>query len=114
MKISFKTLENTFLSVLTKRLFVPEAAILSGGKTSKNIGDHPIETDLSQVFISVDVERHLSKEQLNSIIEDSLSFMSEKNKSALYPGQRSLASRKFHLQNGIDIPHKIWSEITKL
>lgn len=90
------------------------AAILSGGKTSKNIGDHPIETDLSQVFISVDIEKHLSNEQLNSIIEESLSFMSEKNKSALYPGQRSLASRKFHLQNGIDIPHKIWSEITQL
>ncbi len=90
------------------------AAILSGGNTSKNIGDHPIETDLSQVFISVDIERHLSDEQLNSIIEDTLSFISEKNESALYPGQRSLANRKVHQKNGIDIPDEIWAEIRQI
>lgn len=90
------------------------AAILSGGNTSKNIGDHSVEKELSQVFISIDIQRHISEKQLHTIIEETLNFISHKNESARYPGQRSLSKRKFHLENGIEIPDEIWAEIIQL
>jgi len=90
------------------------AAILSGGKTSKEIGERSVEADLSQVFIAVNIERHLSQNQLNTLIEETLGFVTNQNESALYPGQRSMANRNHHMKNGVEIPREIWMEITGL
>lgn len=90
------------------------AAILSGGNTTKKIGDLSEETDLSQVFISVDINRHLGKEQVDSLIRETLEFIHNDNELALYPGQRSLRDRKNHLEHGVEIPSEIWEEIIKL
>ncbi len=70
------------------------AAILSGGNTASKIGELSDETDLSQVFISVDINRHLGKEQVNSLIRETLDFITDGNDLAQYPGQRSLRNRK--------------------
>ncbi|MEN8227512.1 MAG: 3-dehydro-L-gulonate 2-dehydrogenase [Bacteroidota bacterium] len=90
------------------------AAILSGGNTSKKIGEYPVETKLSQVFISIDIEKHLGKEQLNSLIGETVEFNSRQNESAQYPGQRSLKNRKYHMEHGMEIPNELWKEITHL
>ena len=90
------------------------AAILSGGNTTKNIGEYPEETNLSQVFIAINIERHLGEEQLNSLITETLGFITNLNESAQYPGQRSLRNRKYHLENCVEIPDEIWKEIIQL
>ena len=90
------------------------AAILSGGNTTKNIGEYPEETNLSQVFIAINIERHLGEEQLNSLINETLGFITYQNESAQYPGQRSLRNRKYHLENGVEIPDELWKEINQL
>ena len=90
------------------------AAILSGGNTTKNIGEYPEETNLSQVFIAINIERHLGEEQLNSLINETLDFITSQNESAQYPGQRSLRNRKYHLENGVEIPDELWKEINQL
>ena len=90
------------------------AAIISGGNTAKRIGELSEETDLSQVFISVDINRHLGKEQVNSLIRETLDFINSGNELAQYPGQRSLRNRKNNLEKGVEIPSEIWEEIIQL
>lgn len=90
------------------------AAILSGGNSTREIGKLPEETELSQVFIAVDINRHLGKVQLDSIVRETLDFISTQNEMAQYPGQRSLRNRKNHQENGVEIPEEIWMEIEQL
>jgi len=90
------------------------AGIISGGNTSRKIGEFNAETDLSQVFVSVDIERHMSSQQREKLVQETLAFIKENNPHARYPGQRSKEDRLTHLEKGIDIPDKLWSEILKL
>lgn len=90
------------------------AAILSGGNTSMKIAQLEAETKLSQVFIAVDLERHMNAEQREELVQETLNFINEHNEHARYPGQRSLEDRQKHLEKGIEIPLDLWSEILKL
>ncbi len=90
------------------------AAIIAGGNSTKKIGEQKTETNLSQVFISIDVERHLGREQLNQLVRETLSFNSMRNESAQFPGQRSLRNRNYHHEHGVEIPEEIWEEILQL
>ena len=90
------------------------AGILAGGNTSRQIGELSSETDLSQVFISVDIDRHLSPDQRTELLQESLSFLREHNPDARYPGQRSREDRTRQLKEGIPVPDELWSEIEKL
>lgn len=90
------------------------AAIIAGGNSTKKIGEQPAETNLSQVFICVDVERHLGREQLNALIKETLDYNATRNESSRFPGQRSLRNRNYHHENGVEIPDGIWQEINRL
>jgi 3-dehydro-L-gulonate 2-dehydrogenase len=90
------------------------AAILSGGNSTRHIGELPEETNLSQVFISVSVEHHLGEAQRKVLVEEALQFLTEENVSAQYPGQRVAETRKYHLKQGLEIPDEIWDEIKQL
>lgn len=90
------------------------AGIISGGNTTREIGELKSETDLSQVFMAVDIERHMTPEQRENLVEETLSFIKESNEQVRYPGQRSQEDRKAHHEKGVEIPEKIWSEILAL
>lgn len=90
------------------------AAILAGGNTSKKIGEKKIETDLSQVFISIDINRHMSEDQINSLIKETLDYSKKQNADSLYPGQRSLQNRIQNMEHGVEIPDETWDEILEL
>jgi 3-dehydro-L-gulonate 2-dehydrogenase len=90
------------------------AAILSGGNTSREIGELNAETALSQIFIAVDPERFMGRDRMDSLIEETLRFNARLNPSSQYPGQRSQRDRKGHHLNGIDIPDPLWEEIGTL
>jgi len=90
------------------------AGIISGGNTSRDIGELDAETKLSQVFISVDIEGFMNSEERDKLVQDTLSFIKDGNPNSRYPGQRSLEDRRRHLEKGIEIPEEIWSEISAL
>ena len=90
------------------------AAILSGGSTTRQIGELPRETNLSQVFLAIEIERHISKSQLNSLINETLDFTTRQNPGARYPGQRSTEIRMHNMEHGVEIPDHIWNEIQEL
>jgi 3-dehydro-L-gulonate 2-dehydrogenase len=90
------------------------AAILSGGNSTREIGDLPAETSLSQVFISVDVSKYMSEYELKSMIESSLEFIRAGNKEAQFPGQGSLKKRQEHRKAGVELPEEVWAQIEAL
>lgn len=90
------------------------AAILSGGQTSKQIGEKEIEFGLSQVFIAIEIERFLSKEDRQALIEESLEYIQFNNEKVSYPGKRVIENRRENLQNGIEIPDELMNEINNL
>ena len=90
------------------------AAIISGGNTTEKIGKLNSETNLSQVFIAVDIDRHMSSEQRESLEEETLSYRKDMNELARYPGQRSHDDRMRHLEKGVDVPEELWREIQNL
>lgn len=90
------------------------AAIISGGNTTKNIGELSTETELSQVFIAVDIELHMTVEQRENLIEETLVYMKSINDHSRYPGQRVLDDREKHMNKGVEIPDELWVEIGKL
>ncbi len=90
------------------------AAILSGGNTTREIGELPDETSLSQVFIAVDVEKCIPADQLQVLVDETLAFNRKQNPNARYPGQGSLEKRQLHLQQGVEIPDAVWKEIQNL
>ncbi len=90
------------------------AAIFSGGNTTQKIGDFPAETNLSQVFMAVDIKKHISKTQLDSLIDETLAYNLTLNENARYPGQQSLKNRKYHMEHGVEIPEEVWAEVTNL
>lgn len=90
------------------------AGILSGGNTTRTIGELNSETDLSQVFITIDIERHMTEEQIAKLVEETLAHIREGDPGVRYPGQRSYEDRKAHLEKGVEVPDAIWSEIAGL
>jgi 3-dehydro-L-gulonate 2-dehydrogenase len=90
------------------------AAVLTGGNTTRQIGQLPKETNLSQVYISIDIERHMGKVQREELIESTLRYVNHENPDALYPGQRSLLNRKRYMDQGVEIPEETWEEIQAL
>ena len=90
------------------------AAILSGGNTSGRIGQLESETKLSQVFIAVDMDRHMNAEQRADLVQETLDFVKEHNEHARHPGHRSLEDKQRHLEKGMEVPDQLWSEILRL
>jgi len=90
------------------------AAIVSGGNTTEKIGKLNAETDLSQVFIAVDIDRHMNTEQRDKLVEETLAYLEGLNGELRYPGQRSQKDRLRHMEKGVDIPDELWKEIIKL
>jgi 3-dehydro-L-gulonate 2-dehydrogenase len=90
------------------------AAILSGGNTTREIGHLAAETNLSQVFIAVDISKYMGDQELHSLVEESLDFIRASNPGALFPGQGSLENRQHHMSNGVEVPEEVWAQIESL
>jgi 3-dehydro-L-gulonate 2-dehydrogenase len=90
------------------------ASLLTGGKTTREIGQLPGETDLSQVFISIDPKRHHTGEEMEQMIRQTLDFVTGKDDGARFPGQGSQEKWHAHLENGVEIPDEVWQEILSL
>ena len=90
------------------------AAILSGGNTSKQIGEENIEYGLSQVYIAIEIEKFLSEKDREKLINESLEFIQFSGDNVSYPGKRVMKNRVGNLKNGIEIPDELMKEIEKL
>lgn len=95
------------------------STIISGGFAGHQITKSAIETNISQVFIAIDISKlsnhHLVARTVRMIIDDyHQSVQSDPSKKITYPGERVLRSRKENLANGIPVLRKVWDKIMEL
>ena len=80
------------------------AAALAGGRATHEIGADPEqETGLSQVFIAIDPA------SLEGVAIDRVADAVVASVQARYPGERTLAARRQHLQQGIEVDDEAWT-----
>ncbi|MBN7811290.1 3-dehydro-L-gulonate 2-dehydrogenase [Algoriphagus sp. H41] len=91
------------------------AALLSGGDSVSGIGKKPLESSLSQVFISLDPKvlglEAWFADKAEAIITDYLGAEAFEGKSVFYPGQQTLRTRKRNLENGVPVAEATWAQI---
>lgn len=82
---------------------------LSGGRTVAQITAHGTEYGLSQIFICVNAHNISA-----TIVEEIISFAKSSSTPTYYPGEKTLATRKKNLEEGIPVDDEIWKQVLKL
>jgi 3-dehydro-L-gulonate 2-dehydrogenase len=94
------------------------ATILSGGKSTFDLGKQTEEYAVSQVFCAINPRKFNSPKLINQIVNEILeNYLGSENngdESVLYPGARILMNRKEYLKNGIPIDEKVWKKVQAL
>ena len=95
------------------------AAVLSSGLSTSEIGNNEAEYGLSQVFIAIDPKKFYSEGTTYDIIDRVLKDLKESEPAEeggriTYPGERTLATRRDNLENGIPVVKEIWEAIKKM
>ena len=94
------------------------SAVIAGGQSTKDISVSAVETNVSQVFIAIDLTK-LGKyssiaDVLESIIADYKSAKVSGDDEVRYPGEGVLKTKKQNLELGIPVDRKVWEEILSL
>lgn len=89
--------------------------LLSGGKSTHEIGKEPVETSLSQVFIALDPQAlglaSKMDARIEAILKDYLGAAVFEGKRVTYPGQKTLETRINNLKNGVPVSQKTWENL---
>jgi len=93
-------------------------ALLSGGKTSQQIGLHDREFGVSQTYLAFDINRAADNAYIDRIVTATLAYLQSAetmpgHDSIRYPGERILQARADSLQNGIAVDESLWQEISQ-
>lgn len=92
------------------------AATLAGGRTSRMVGELPVETELSQVFMAISLDAFADKETLMKHIDETLRDMKtslpvSKDHPVYYPGENMMRVRKENMELGIPVDEGIWQKV---
>ncbi len=93
--------------------------ILSAGLAGHEITKSKIETDISQLFIAIDISKLSNHSLVAKTVEEIIndyhqSIPSSPAKKITYPGERVLQNREKNLANGIPVLRKVWEQIMAL
>jgi 3-dehydro-L-gulonate 2-dehydrogenase len=92
------------------------AATLAGGRTSRMVGELPVETELSQVFMAISLDAFEDKEVLMKHIDETLCDMKtslpvSEGHPVYYPGENMMRVRKENMELGIPVDEGIWQKV---
>lgn len=95
------------------------ATLLSGGRSTYQIGRGATEYGVSQVFIAVDVQAIAGGEFLRRAVEETLCDLHgaaplEEGETVRYPGEGMLRTREDSLKNGIPVDPEYWQQVLDL
>ena len=95
------------------------ASALSGGRTTQQVGELPTETELSQVFIAIDIKNMPDGEDFARRLRASLADMQtsmpvDPDRPVHYPGQGMMKTREDNLKNGIPVEESVWEGVLQL
>ncbi len=92
------------------------ATLMSGGKSSYQLGQQTHEYGVSQMFLAVDISRAAPQTMINQIVTETLdslktAILADGSEAIRYPGEHILITRQDNLANGIPIDREIWEAI---
>lgn len=92
---------------------------LSGGRTSREVGLLPTETELSQVFIAIDLNRLPDSEIFARRVRETLADLQtstpvDPEKPVYYPGKNMMKTRAENMEKGIPVEDSVWETVLKL
>ena len=92
------------------------AVAISGGRTTREVGLLPRETQVSQVFIAMDINRLPNSEVYAAQVKETLQDLQsstprEPGKPATYPGQHMMRVRRENMERGIPVDEEIWADV---
>ena len=95
------------------------AATLAGGRTSRMVGELPVETELSQVFMAISLDAFEDKEVLMKHIDETLCDMKtslpvSEGHPVYYPGENMMRVRKENMELGIPVDEGIWQKVLNM
>ena len=95
------------------------ASALSGGQTTREVGQGIAESDLSQVFIAIDLGRLPDADAFAARMRETLADMQtsapvDPARPVHYPGQNMIRTREDNMQNGIPVDEGIWDTVLHL
>ncbi len=95
------------------------AAVLSGGKSTHEIGRLGGEYALSQIFLAIEAANIAGNEFLNTAVNNVIndvvsSEKADENGRVFYPGQMEQQTRADNLANGIPVNEDIWHKICEM
>lgn len=95
------------------------ASALSGGFTSQQVGELPTETELSQVFIAIDLNRLPDGAEFAQKVRDTLAYMQTSKpvdpaRPVYYPGKNMMKTRAENMEKGIPVEESVWEAVLKL
>jgi len=93
--------------------------MLSGGKTTFEIGKFDVEQNLSQVFLVIDStqfkDNHLLMQSVEETINDLHNTLPiDEDNQVRYPGEQTLKTRIENLEKGIPVDKSVWDAILKM
>lgn len=95
------------------------AATLSGGTTTRGVGELPYETSLSQFFLAVDLSQLPDRAERERQIGLTLADMQEsipvtEGRKVHYPGQGMKAKHEESMQEGVVVDDGIWQSVLEM
>lgn len=95
------------------------AAILSGGRATKDIAKLPDEYGVSQVFIAIDISHSSMAPVAQKTADEIVAFIHAGKKfhdedDILYPGERVLRTRRENMEKGIPVEPVYWEMVKKM
>lgn len=95
------------------------ATILSGGLSTAQITAQNAETNLSQIFIAIDISKLHNYTTIATALSDILadyhqSIPEREGARIRYPGEQVIALRKENMKYGVPVLRKTWAEVVEL
>lgn len=92
------------------------AAALAGGRTTKQVGDLPYETELCQVFLCIDLDSLPDREHIAENIAETLEAMDsstpvQEGRPVHFPGEHMAQVRKENMELGVPVEESIWQQV---
>ena len=93
------------------------AALVSGGKTTRDIADFDVEHSVSQVFAAIDLSGLNVAGFHDAVVERAVEFVlaaGEGDFGPRYPGQATLSTRRDSEKKGVHVDDEVWQRIKDL
>ena len=94
-------------------------SLISGGRTTKDIGELPCETEVSQIFMAISLDAFPDHEDMERHIGETLSYIDssiprEENGSIHYPGEGMKRTRCESMRLGVYAEDSVWEKVKAL